>query len=54
MQLGFSCTCANGTNRDEVGEELKRLREVQRVESERVLELLAKSLGTLGFVKEVL
>ncbi|KAI0086197.1 Utp21-domain-containing protein [Irpex rosettiformis] len=41
-------------NADEVGDELRRLREVQRVESERVLELLAKSLGTLGFVKEVL
>lgn len=41
-------------NGDEVGDELRRLKEVQRVESERVLELLAKSLGTLGFVKEVL
>ena len=41
-------------NADEVGEELRRLQEVQKVESERVLELLAKSLGTLGFVKEVL
>ncbi|KAI0691037.1 Utp21-domain-containing protein [Cytidiella melzeri] len=38
----------------EVGEELRKLREVQRAESERVLELLASSLGTLGFVKEVL
>ena len=41
-------------NADEVGEELRRLQEVQKVESERVLELLAKSLGTLGFVKDVL
>ena len=39
---------------EEVREELLRLREVQRVESERVLELLASSLGTLGFVRDTL
>lgn len=38
----------------ELGDELRRLQEVQRTESERVLELLASSLGTLSFVKEVL
>ena len=39
---------------EEVREELVRLQQVQRVESERVLELLASSLGTLGFVRDTL
>ncbi|KAF7796706.1 hypothetical protein EIP86_007889 [Pleurotus ostreatoroseus] len=34
--------------------ELEKLQEVQRTESERVLELLASSLGTLGFVRDTL
>ena len=34
--------------------ELERLQQVQRSESERLLELLASSLGTLGFVKDTL
>ncbi|KIP12285.1 hypothetical protein PHLGIDRAFT_124190 [Phlebiopsis gigantea 11061_1 CR5-6] len=38
----------------EVREELEGLMEVQKKESERVLELLASSLGTLGFVRDVL
>lgn len=33
---------------------MERLQGVQRVESERVMELLAASLGTLGFVKDTL
>lgn len=33
--------------------ELETLMEVQKKESERVLELLASSLGTLGFVRDV-
>ncbi len=33
---------------------LEELRTVQRAESERVLELLASSLGTLGFVRDTL
>lgn len=37
----------------EVRDELERLVEVQKKESERVLELLASSLGTLGFVRDV-
>lgn len=37
----------------EVRNELERLVEVQKKESERVLELLASSLGTLGFVRDV-
>ena len=39
---------------DELHADLIRLRDVQRVESERVLELLGSSLGTLGFVKDTL
>ncbi|THG98692.1 hypothetical protein EW026_g3542 [Hermanssonia centrifuga] len=38
----------------ELKQELEKLQEVQRSESERVLELLASSLGTLGFVKETM
>ena len=38
----------------EVREELEGLMEVQKKESERVMELLASSLGTLGFVRDVL
>ncbi|KAH7929755.1 Utp21-domain-containing protein [Leucogyrophana mollusca] len=38
----------------ELREELEGLLEVQRKESERVLELLASSLGTLGFVRDPL
>lgn len=34
--------------------ELERLMDVQRRESERVLELIASSLGTLGFVRDTL
>ncbi|KAH8106793.1 Utp21-domain-containing protein [Cristinia sonorae] len=34
--------------------ELERLREVQRTESERVIELLASSLGTLAFVRDTI
>ncbi|EGO20885.1 hypothetical protein SERLADRAFT_363098 [Serpula lacrymans var. lacrymans S7.9] len=38
----------------EIQEELEALLEVQRKESDRVLELLASSLGTLGFVRDTL
>lgn len=38
----------------EIQGELKDLMEVQRHESERVLELIASSLGTLGFVRDTL
>ncbi|KAH7912241.1 Utp21 specific WD40 associated putative domain-containing protein [Hygrophoropsis aurantiaca] len=38
----------------ELREELESLLEVQRRESERVLELLASSLGTLGFVRDTM
>ncbi|KAJ7273299.1 Utp21 specific WD40 associated putative domain-containing protein [Mycena rebaudengoi] len=38
----------------ELQADLERLMEVQRKESERVLELIASSLGTLGFVRETL
>lgn len=38
----------------ELQEELDVLMQVQRKESERVLELIASSLGTLGFVRETL
>jgi U3 small nucleolar RNA-associated protein 21 len=34
--------------------ELQGLMDVQRQESERVLELIASSLGTLGFVRDTL
>jgi len=34
--------------------ELEKLAEVQRKESQRVLELVASSLGTLGFVRDTL
>lgn len=39
---------------EEVQGELKSLADVQRQESERVLELIASSLGTLGFVRDTL
>lgn len=38
----------------ELQAELDTLMQVQRKESERVLELIASSLGTLGFVRETL
>lgn len=38
----------------ELQDELERLMDVQRRESERVLELIASSLGTLGFVRDTL
>lgn len=38
----------------ELEEELRMLVEVQKKESERVLELVASSLGTLGFVRDTL
>ena len=38
----------------EVREGLEKLVKVQKEESERVLELLASSLGTLGFVRDVM
>ncbi|KAJ6630596.1 Utp21-domain-containing protein [Mycena sp. CBHHK59/15] len=38
----------------ELQDGLERLMQVQRKESERVLELIASSLGTLGFVRETL
>lgn len=38
----------------ELQSELERLMDVQRRESERVLELIASSLGTLGFVRDTL
>jgi U3 small nucleolar RNA-associated protein 21 len=39
-------------NNPELKSDLVRLMDVQRKESERVLELVASSLGTLGFVRE--
>ena len=39
---------------DELREALAELREVQAKESERVLGLVAASLGTLGFIRETL
>jgi U3 small nucleolar RNA-associated protein 21 len=41
------------TNQELQGE-LQGLMDVQRRESERVLELIASSLGTLGFVRDTL
>ena len=38
----------------EMRPELEKLAEVQRKESQRVLELVASSLGTLGFVRDTL
>ena len=38
----------------ELLEAMEELLSVQRVESERVLDLVTSSLGTLGFVREVL
>jgi U3 small nucleolar RNA-associated protein 21 len=38
----------------ELQSDLESLMDVQRQESERVLELLASSLGTLGFVRDTL
>lgn len=38
----------------EIQVELEALLDVQRRESERVLELIASSLGTLGFVRDTL
>ena len=38
----------------EIQADLKALLEVQRQESESVLELIASSLGTLGFVRDTL
>jgi U3 small nucleolar RNA-associated protein 21 len=38
----------------ELQDDLAKLMDVQRKESERVLELIASSLGTLGFVRETL
>jgi U3 small nucleolar RNA-associated protein 21 len=38
----------------ELAEALGRLRGAQRAESARVLELLAASLGTLGFVRDTM
>jgi U3 small nucleolar RNA-associated protein 21 len=34
--------------------ELEELLEIQKKESERILELLASSLGTLGFVRDTI
>jgi U3 small nucleolar RNA-associated protein 21 len=39
---------------EELRPELERLMEVQKQESERVLELVASSLGTLAFVRDIL
>lgn len=39
---------------EEMQEVLKSLADAQRQESERVLELIASSLGTLGFVRDTL
>jgi U3 small nucleolar RNA-associated protein 21 len=38
----------------ELRAELETLMQIQQKESERVLELIASSLGTLGFVRETL
>ena len=38
----------------EMRQDLERLSTVQEKESERVLELIASSLGTLGFVRDIL
>jgi U3 small nucleolar RNA-associated protein 21 len=38
----------------EMQPKLERLMEVQRKESQKVLELIASSLGTLGFVRDTL
>ena len=38
----------------ELREPLERLRDAQREESERLLEVIASSLGTLSFVRDVL
>jgi len=38
----------------EMRQDLERLSAVQEKESERVLELIASSLGTLGFVRDIL
>jgi U3 small nucleolar RNA-associated protein 21 len=39
---------------EEIKSRLDTLLEVQRNESARVLELLASSLGTLGFVRDIM
>ena len=38
----------------ELREELETLQAVQRKESEKLLELLASSMGTLGFVRDTM
>lgn len=38
----------------ELRDVLQTLREAQTVESNRILELISSSLGTLGFVRDVL
>ena len=38
----------------ELQEELTKLKEIQRKESERILELVASSLGTLSFVRDTI
>ena len=38
----------------ELQEELTKLKEIQRKESERILELIASSLGTLSFVRDTI
>lgn len=39
---------------EELREELEELEKVQKKESQRVLELITSSLGTLGFVRDTL
>lgn len=39
---------------EELQSELEELLEIQKKESERILELLASSLGTLGFVRDTI
>ena len=41
-------------NGEELGEAMRELEVVHRKESQRVLELVTSSLGTLGFVRDTL